>query len=81
MQVARSVVQREWRGAEQDEAMLMLDILDRHGSDPWQQDLFARRDEEYASALVRAQVWSCWNTRWADGNPCRTSRKRELGGD
>jgi hypothetical protein len=57
MRVARSVVQREWRGGEQEQAMLMLDVLDRHSSDPWQQDLFARRDEEYATALVRDRVW------------------------
>jgi hypothetical protein len=54
--MARSVNQREWKGGEQEEAMHMLGVLDRDGHDPWQQDLFFRRDEELASPPVRDRV-------------------------
>ncbi len=56
MREARSVVRREWRGTEQEQALIMLDVLDGNGSDPWQQDLFFRRDEELAPPPVRDRV-------------------------
>jgi hypothetical protein len=55
--MARTVIRQEWRGKEQEEAMIMLDLLDGHGSDPWQQDLFCRRHEDLASLPVRDRVW------------------------
>lgn len=57
MRVVRAVIQRQWQGAQQNEATFMLDGLDRDGHDPWQEDLFLRRDEELASPSVRDEVW------------------------
>lgn len=37
--------------------MIMLDILDVNGSDPWQQDPSCGRDEDLASPDVRERVW------------------------
>jgi hypothetical protein len=50
---AQTTVEREWTGREREEALTMLSYF----ADPWQQELFVRRDIDLASREVRERVW------------------------